>query len=222
MDGASLLVIEDDRTIGPALQRAFEAQGAAVMLATTGAEALAHGGAGVDVVVLDLGLPDIDGLEVCRRLRAVRPDLEILILTARTTEIDIVVGLDAGADDYLAKPFRLAELLARVRARLRHQAAASGQPITVGRLRVDPDSRRVYVNGREVELRPKEFDLLAALASQAGTVLTRDQLLTDVWDANYYGSTKTLDMHISALRRKLGDAAITTVRGLGYRLEPDP
>jgi DNA-binding response OmpR family regulator len=222
MDGASLLVIEDDRTIGPALQRAFEAQGAAVTLATTGAEALAHAGAGVDVVVLDLGLPDIDGLEVCRRLRAIRPDLEILILTARTTEIDIVVGLDAGADDYLAKPFRLAELLARVRARLRHQAAGSDQPITVGRLQLDPDSRRVHVDGQELELRPKEFDLLAALAAQAGTVLTRDQLLTEVWDANYYGSTKTLDMHISALRRKLGDGAITTVRGLGYRLEPDP
>src|SRR4030081_2871967 len=128
MNGASLLVIEDDRTIGPALQRAFETQGATVTLATTGAEALAHTGVGVDVVVLDLGLPDIDGLEVCRRLRATRPDLEILILTARTTEIDIVVGLDAGADDYLAKPFRLAELLARVRARLRHQAVTDGGP----------------------------------------------------------------------------------------------
>ncbi|HSS09147.1 MAG TPA: response regulator transcription factor [Acidimicrobiales bacterium] len=219
MDGAYLLVVEDDKAIASALQRVFQAEGATVSLASNGAEALAHvSGSSIDMVVLDLGLPDVDGLEICRRLRAARPDVEILILTARDQEIDIVLGLDAGADDYLSKPFRLAELLARIRARLRHQAA-SGHDVTIGGLRVALDARRVYLDGREVELRPKEFDLLAALVARPGTVITRDQLLAEAWDPYYHGSTKTLDMHISTLRRKLGDVAITTIRGLGYRLE---
>jgi DNA-binding response OmpR family regulator len=221
MDTARLLVVEDDQTIGPALKRAFETQGLSVTLVTDGASALGVGLAPIDLVILDLGLPDVDGLEVCRRLRAKQPDLEILILTARDQEIDIVVGLDAGADDYLVKPFRLAELLARVRARLRHRLVADTQ-LTIGGLQIDLDGRRVYVGGNEVELRPKEFDLLAALASQPGSVISREQLLSEVWDTNYYGSTKTLDMHISALRRKVGETSITTIRGLGYRLEPSP
>jgi DNA-binding response OmpR family regulator len=221
MADSRLLVVEDDRTIGPALKRAFDAQGMTVTLVTDGAGALAVNLAPIDLVILDLGLPDMDGLDLCRQLRTAAPDLEILILTARDQEIDIVVGLDAGADDYLIKPFRLAELLARVRARLRHgRSNGSAGAFAVGALEIDLDSRRVRVEGEEVELRPKEFDLLAALASQPGTVITREQLLSDVWDTNYYGSTKTLDMHISALRRKLGEATITTIRGLGYRLEP--
>jgi DNA-binding response OmpR family regulator len=219
MADSRLLVVEDDRTIGPALKRAFDAQGMTVTLVPDGAAALAVNLAPIDLVILDLGLPDMDGLDLCRQLRTAAPDLEILILTARDQEIDIVVGLDAGADDYLIKPFRLAELLARVRARLRHGRSLVG-PLAVGAMEIDLDGRRVRVEGEEVELRPKEFDLLAALASQAGTVITREQLLSDVWDTNYYGSTKTLDMHISALRRKLGEATITTIRGLGYRLEP--
>jgi DNA-binding response OmpR family regulator len=219
MGDSRLLVVEDDRTIGPALKRAFDAQGMTVTLVTDGAGALAVNLTPIDLVILDLGLPDMDGLDLCRQLRTAAPDLEILILTARDQEIDIVVGLDAGADDYLIKPFRLAELLARVRARLRHGHSPVG-PLAVGPIEIDLDGRRVRVEGEEVELRPKEFDLLAALASQPGTVITREQLLSDVWDTNYYGSTKTLDMHISALRRKLGDATITTIRGLGYRLEP--
>jgi DNA-binding response OmpR family regulator len=221
MDTARLLVVEDDPTIGPALKRAFETQGVSVTLVTDGATALGLSLASIDLVVLDLGLPDLDGLEVCRRLRAKQPDLEILILTARDQEIDIVVGLDAGADDYLVKPFRLAELLARVRARLRHRLATDTH-LTIGGLEIDLDGRRVYLDGSEIELRPKEFDLLAALASQPGSVISREQLLSEVWDTNYYGSTKTLDMHISALRRKVGEASITTIRGLGYRLEPSP
>lgn len=221
MDPAQLLVVEDDQTIGPALKRAFETQDLSVTLVTDGASALGVSLAPIDLVILDLGLPDLDGLEVCRRLRAKQPDLEILILTARDQEIDIVVGLDAGADDYLVKPFRLAELLARVRARLRHRLVADTQ-LTIGGLQIDLDGRRVYLDGSEVELRPKEFDLLAALASQPGSVISRERLLSEVWDANYYGSTKTLDMHISALRRKVGETSITTIRGLGYRFEPSP
>jgi DNA-binding response OmpR family regulator len=174
------------------------------------------------LVVLDLGLPDVDGLEVCRQLRATQPDVEILILTARSAEIDVVVGLDAGADDYLAKPFRLAELLARVRARLRREPD-DAERIRVGPIVVDRGARRTFVGANEVDLRPKEFDLLWALADDAGRVVRRERLMDDVWDQHWYGSTKTLDVHIAGLRRKLeeagADSPIATVRGVGYRLD---
>jgi len=180
------------------------------------------------VVLLDVGLPDMDGIALCRQLRSALPDTVIIMLTARTEEIDIVLGLEAGADDYLTKPFRLVELLARVRAHLRRgtAAAAPPPPVLVGRLRVDPAERRATVDGREVPLRPKEFDLLVVLAGSAGRALARERLMGQVWDEHWFGSTRTLDMHVSALRRMLAEAAvrrdsITTLRGHGYRFEAD-
>ncbi len=174
--------------------------------------------------MLDLGLPDGDGVQVCRRLRARFPVVPILILTARDAEVDVVVGLDAGADDYVAKPFRVGELLARLRALGRATAAArvpaGGSSQAVGGVMVDLAARRVMVEGREVALTVKEFELLALLVAHAGEVLGRARIIEQVWDAHWFGSTKTLDVHVSALRRKLGGAVqITPLRGVGYRLE---
>ncbi|MDQ1394081.1 MAG: hypothetical protein QOF30_3058 [Acidimicrobiaceae bacterium] len=228
--GSSLLVVEDDEAIGRSLVLALTGQGATVDWARTGTDALRLVGAGTDLVLLDLGLPDMDGVEVCRCLRGRYPPLEILVVTARTEEIDVVVGLDAGADDYIVKPFRLAELLARIRARLRRQGTGERDSVDIatrrGRLHVDLAARRCAVAGDEVELRAREFDLLAVLVLDAGRVVSRRRLLAEVWDQHFDSTTKTLDMHVSALRRKLdggeGPAApslITTVRSVGYRLE---
>jgi DNA-binding response OmpR family regulator len=221
-----ILVVEDDEVIGDGLRQALETQGYAVAWAATGAEALrAAEAACPDLVVLDLGLPDLDGVSVCRRLRAARPSTTIVVLTARSAEIDVVVGLDAGADDYVIKPFRLAELLARIRAHLRRATLPEGdERLVAGALTVDRAARRVCIAGRELELRPKEFDLLALLMAEAGRAVGRERIMGEVWDEHWFGSTKTLDMHISALRRKLADAGdlpdrITTLRGVGYRLE---
>ena len=176
----------------------------------------------IDLVVLDLGLPGMDGLEVCRRLRAEGKGTPVLVLTARADEVDTVVGLDAGADDYVTKPFRLAELLARVRALLRRR---SGDTTTaVQGVRMDVESRRAWLGEEELTLTAKEFDLLRVLLRDAGKVVTRDQLMREVWDTAWWGSTKTLDMHVSWLRKKLADDAnnpryITTVRGVGFRFE---
>jgi DNA-binding response OmpR family regulator len=223
MQDASLLVVEDDEAIGRPLVQALSGQGTRVGWARNGVEALRSATASTELVLLDLGLPDLDGVDVCRELRQRYPQLEILVLTARSEEVDIVVGLDAGADDYLTKPFRLAELLARVRAGLRRQQAGQTDVIDVGPLHLDLGARRFMLGGEEVDLRAREFDLLAALAVDAGRVVSRRRLLAEVWDQHFDTTTKTLDMHISSLRRKLEASGhgpvITTVRGIGYRLE---
>jgi DNA-binding response OmpR family regulator len=218
-----ILLVEDDDAIATGLVRVLDAQGYDVARLARGGPALAAAGPEVGLVILDLGLPDIDGLDVCRRLRAARPDLAIVILTARGQELDVVCGLDAGADDYLVKPFSLSELLARVRAHLRRVAAlassAVDEPLTVGAVRVDRAARRAWRDGEELALRPKEFDLLVLLVTEAGRVVTRERLMREVWDTDWMGSTKTLDTHVLSLRSKVGPPAITTLRGVGYRFE---
>jgi DNA-binding response OmpR family regulator len=219
---AHIVVIEDDVGIGASLARTLEGQGYDVSWAATAADGLASVRATTALVVLDLALPDADGLEVCRRLAAQVVGPQVLILTARGGEADVVLGLDAGADDYLVKPFRLAELLARVRACTR-RAEADSDHLVIGDLTVDVETHTVTVADETLQLRPKEFDLLVALARNAGRVMRRERLLEQVWDEHWFGSTKTLDIHIWALRRKLdtpGAASrISTVRGVGYRLE---
>ena len=223
---ASLLLVEDDAAIAEPLAQALRREGYKVEAVADGTTAAQRGTQGEhDLVVLDLGLPGLDGVEVCRRIRAARPNVPVLMLTARTEEVDTIVGLDAGADDYVAKPMRVGELLARVRALLRRAPdAAAADSVEVNGVRVDRGSRRVWVDEQEVELTPKEFDLLALLVSEAGRVVTRDRIMAAVWDENWFGSTKTLDMHVSWLRRKLGDDAahprrLVTIRGVGFRFE---
>lgn len=223
---ASILVVEDDRVIADGLIQQLSAQGYATTLARTGEDALQLARTEPpDAVLLDLGLPDLDGVHVCRSLRRLLPDVPIVILTARDTEIDIVVGLDAGANDYVTKPFSSHVLLARLRAQLRTSTPNSSNELVFDELRIDVDGRRVFLGSSELSLRPKEMALLVRLASSAGRVLSRDQLLDDVWDMTWETGTKTLEVHIHALRRKLGARAdgrswISTVRTFGYRFEP--
>jgi DNA-binding response OmpR family regulator len=217
-----VLVAEDDTDISEPLVRALSREGYDVTLVTDGPSALSTALSGSsDLLVLDLGLPGLDGLDVCRSLRVKGSTLPVLVLTARADVPDLVVGLDAGADDYVGKPFRLAELLARIRAQLRRASAPEPDVITVGEISVEVASRRVSVDGVEAALTPKEYDLLLMLMRRAGTVVGRDELMRDVWQTEGLGATKTLDMHVSTLRRKLGDAGsrITTVRGVGFRLD---
>lgn len=221
-----LLLVEDDRAIGEPLVEALGREGYQVTWVQTGEAALTA--APVDLVLLDLGLPDLDGREVCRRLHAERAT-PIIILTARDDELERVLLLESGADDYVIKPFGFRELVARIRAVRRRTttpaAPAAGPPVAVDPdgLVVDTRSRRVQLRGREVDLTPKEFDLLALFTSESGRVLTREEIIEQVWDANWWGPTKTLDVHVAALRKKLGDPRwITTLRGVGYRFDPPP
>ncbi|ATE57233.1 response regulator transcription factor [Actinosynnema pretiosum subsp. pretiosum] len=215
-----VLLAEDDPAIAEPLSRALQREGYQVHVVGDGPgalEAAEHGG--IDLLVLDLGLPGMDGLEVCRRLRAGGRGVPVLMLTARSDEVDFVVGLDAGADDYVAKPFRLAELMARIRALLRRRAP---ETLEVNGVRMDLAARRVTVDGQEVQLANKEFELLRVLIQRAGQVVNRDEILSEVWNDPELKSSKTLDMHMSWLRRKLGDVRsverrIATVRGVGFR-----
>ncbi|HEY7068620.1 MAG TPA: response regulator transcription factor, partial [Acidimicrobiales bacterium] len=207
------------------LVRGLEREGFAVRHCDTGNGALAtlhDDRSWPDVVLLDLGLPDLDGYEVCRRLRA-HSSVPIIVVTARGDEGDRVIGLELGADDYVVKPFGLRELVARVRAVSRRAVAEPVGPQRVGALEVDRRARRVSVEGREVALALKEFDLLALLADDPGAVVSRAQIMDEVWDPHWYGPTKTLDVHVASLRRKLGDPRwIETVRGVGFRLGTVP
>lgn len=220
-----VLLVEDDDTIAIPLERGLAREGFAVERHATGGAALQtlRDGATPAVILLDLGLPDIDGFELCRSLRQIT-DAPVIVVTARGDEVDRVVGLELGADDYVVKPFGLRELVARIRAVARRASAGpSGGPsaaATASRLVVDRRTRDVVLDGNDVALTPKEFDLLALLAEDPGAVCSRQRILDEVWDPHWYGPTKTLDVHVSSLRRKLGDPALVeTIRGVGYRLQ---
>jgi two-component system response regulator RegX3 len=223
----TVLLVEDEESISAPLADALGREGFTTEVAATAAAALAAAErVHPDVVLLDLMLPDGSGLDVCRALRA-SSQVPIIMLTARDDEADRVVGLELGADDYVTKPFSARELVARIRAVLRRVPQPSEEPsedapIEVGALRVDPASRLATLGGERVELSRKEFDLLRLLVAEAGRVVTRERLLQDVWDTSWFGSTKTLDVHVAGLRKKLGDSAETpryihTVRGVGFR-----
>ena len=240
-----LLIVEDDDAIAAPLLRAVQREGYDVERVSAGQAAIgAVAAGGVDLVLLDLGLPDMDGLDVCRHLRSDGFEGGIVILTGRAGELDRVVGLDVGADDYLAKPVSLSELLARVRALLRRShrpgaveatpaevpavvpatagPAAPAAPSVPG-FRLDRAARRVWAGDEELALTAKEFDVLALLDQHRGAVVSRETLMAEVWDENWFGSTKTLDATIGRLRQKLQDSdapiALGTVRGVGFRLE---
>ncbi len=224
--GPTVLLVEDEQSIAEPFASALTRSGFRAEIARTGAEALAKAEElQPDVVLLDLALPDADGRDVCRRLR-MDSDVPIIMVTASSSVTDRVVGLELGADDYVVKPFATGEVVARIRAVLRRgrgRDPETPEELRVMSLRIDLAARRAWIDDAELELTRKEFDLLARLASDAGRVVTREQLMSDVWDTNWFGSTKTLDVHIAWLRRKLGDDPnapryIHTVRGVGFRL----
>lgn len=224
----AVLLAEDDEAIAAPLSRALGREGYTVTIEQTGPSALERALTGdFELLILDLGLPGMDGLEVCRQLRAHSLDLAVLMLTARTDEVDFVVGLDAGADDYVGKPFRLAELMARVRALLRRSGGGEDVVVEAAGIRLEPAARRVLVNGSEIVLANKEYELLRVLLEHAGQVVSRDTILREVWGDVELRGSKTLDMHMSWLRRKIGDEGagadrkIATVRGVGFRINTD-
>ena len=217
-----VLLVEDDEPVAQSLRRGLIRYGFEVEWVSTGAAALSHTGP-YDVVLLDLGLPDTDGLDVCKALRE-RGDVPIIVISARSDETDRVVGLELGADDYVSKPFGVREVIARIRAVMRRAqprpGAGNGPDRYGSRLTVDRKAARVRLDGEEVALAPKEYDLLAFLTEEPGALMSREQIMEAVWDANWFGPTKTLDVHVAALRRKLAGAiTIEAVRGVGFRLE---
>ena len=223
-----VLLVEDDEPIAQSLRRGLLRYGFEVEWVTTGSDALAYRGA-YDVVLLDLGLPDTDGLDVCKALRNRsddRGDVPIIVISARSDETDRVVGLELGADDYVSKPFGVREVIARIRAVMRRmQPRAADAPTVEGpdrygpRLTIDRKAARVRLDGEEVGLAPKEYDLLVFLTQEPGALMSREQIMEAVWDVNWFGPTKTLDVHVAALRRKLtGAITIEAVRGVGFRL----
>jgi len=227
--GGRILVVEDEESISQPFAEALRRAGFEAVVTGTAAGAIALADSEEpDLVMLDLALPDGDGRDVCRELRR-RSDIPIVMLTARGTEMDKIVGLELGADDYVVKPFSAAEVISRIRAVLRRSAprengdgGPSLQPVSVRELELDPAARIVRFRGEELELSRKEFDLLATLMQNAGRVVKREDLMSEVWDTNWFGSTKTLDVHIGWLRRKLDDdhadpTYIETVRGVGFR-----
>jgi len=222
-----ILLVEDDPRISDPLIRVLATEGFTVRHVADGASALAAVDAErPDLVLLDLTLPDVDGLDICRTLRQRSADLPIIMLTARADEMDVIVGFDAGADDYIAKPFRLAELIARLRSRLRvaHAGAEHPQVLASDAIRVDVEARRAFVDGDEVDLTTKEFDLLCMLMRRRDTAVAREQIMSEIWGDQASGSSRTLDTHISTLRRKIRDdhdppRIIVTVRGVGFRFE---
>jgi DNA-binding response OmpR family regulator len=242
----AVLLVEDDERISEPLVRVLRGEGLDVEHVATGRAAIeAVTARRPDLMLLDLTLPDLDGLDVCRTVRLDHPDLPIIMLTARSEEVDVIVGLNAGADDYIAKPFRLAELVARIRARLRIAEQSAGRApasavLTGAGIELDTEARRCFVSRTgeasgtggtgtttrtEVELTSKEFDLLELLMRQPGVTVKRERIMSEVWDSNWWGSTRTLDTHTSTLRRKINDdtdppSKIVTVRGVGFRFEP--
>lgn len=215
--GSQIIVVEDDASIADAVSERLRSEGMAVRQHATGSAGLADH-LPVDLVVLDLGLPDLDGFEVCRQLRA-RSNVPILMLTARDDEADKVLGLTLGADDYLAKPFGMRELVARVHALLRRSRTGTDGPMVIGALEIDRDRRAVRRDDRDVTLTATEFDLLVALAQRPGSVRTRQQLQGDVWGFSDGAGLRTIDSHVRSLRRKLGAEWIRTAHGVGYALE---
>lgn len=217
-----MLLVEDDDAIAEPLAKGLEREGFRVLRVSTGGAALTAPEA--DVVLLDLGLPDTNGYEVCRKLRE-RSNVPIVFLTARAEEVDRVVGLELGADDYIVKPFGFRELVARIRAVTRRSQPRerTDGPRSIGSLVIDRRERRVTVAGADVDLTPKEYELVSLLAQDAGAVFERQQIMEQVWGQPWYGPTKTLDVHVASIRKKLGDPRwIETVRGVGFRLQPLP
>jgi DNA-binding response OmpR family regulator len=221
----TILVVEDESSIASFVALYLKNAGYGVRTAATGSEALAQVAASTpSLIVLDLMLPDIDGIEVCKRVRQ-RSDVPILMLTARDEDVDKIIGLEVGADDYLTKPFNPRELVARVKTILRRatpeRRELESEVLVHGRLRIDAGRREVHVGEDEIQLAPKEFDLLWELLDHRGLVLTRDQLLERVWGYTFAGDTRTVDVHVRQLRRKLGEASpIVTVWGVGYKVSP--